>query len=149
MPACQGRPAAASYYHPGGLFPCLVTAFEAAWQAGPMTRPPPCGRRLKPPGDGNKQGAARKTAWWAVDGRVSKERETVDKHARVRGITDEQVEEKTGKPWAEWVGILDRWGVAEQGATLTARYLRDEFGLDSWWAQAVTMRYEYERGARG
>ncbi len=30
----------------------------------------------------------------------------------------------------------------------TARYLADQHGLERWWAQAVTIQYEYDRGLR-
>ncbi|MCH7760228.1 hypothetical protein IIA15_02345 [candidate division TA06 bacterium] len=36
----------------------------------------------------------------------------------------------------------------EKGHTLTARYLGEKYGLSGWWAQAVTIRYEWERGLR-
>jgi hypothetical protein len=68
--------------------------------------------------------------------------------AGTRRISDETVQAKTGKAWDEWFAIIDRSGVREDGHTAIARYLRDEQGVSSWWAQAVTVRYEYERGLR-
>jgi len=35
-----------------------------------------------------------------------------------------------------------------KGHTQAAKYLRDKHGLSDWWAQAVTIRYEWERGLR-
>jgi hypothetical protein len=56
--------------------------------------------------------------------------------------------EATGKRSADWYRILDGWGGATKGHTAMAKYLRDEQGVDPWWAQTVTVRYEYERGLR-
>ncbi len=61
-----------------------------------------------------------------------------------RGIS----EERTGRTSADWYRILDEWGAREKGHTLAAHLLR-EYGLSSWWAQAVTIRWEYEGGLRG
>lgn len=63
-------------------------------------------------------------------------------------IGDEAVRAKTGKVWREWFEILDAWGAPEKGHVETARYLGDELGVPPWWAQAVTVRYEQERGLR-
>ncbi len=65
-----------------------------------------------------------------------------------RGFSDAMVKEKTGRTSAEWYALLDAWGAAEKGHTKTAKHLRDEQGLSPWWAQAVTIRHEYERGLR-
>ncbi len=65
-----------------------------------------------------------------------------------RGFSDEVILEKTGKSSAEWYAILDACGAAEKGHTKTAEYLREEYHVGDWWAQAVTVRYEYERGLR-
>ena len=65
-----------------------------------------------------------------------------------RAIGDAAVREKTGKGWEEWFSILDAWGAKEHGHTITAKHLRDSHGLSPWWAQAVTVRHEWERGLR-
>jgi hypothetical protein len=66
----------------------------------------------------------------------------------MRRISDESVKSKTGKGWAEWLVILDAWGTRDKGHTTTAKHLREAHGVDPWWAQAVTIRYEWERGLR-
>ena len=68
--------------------------------------------------------------------------------AGTRRISDESVRAKTGRGWDEWFAILDGSDVKEKGHTAIAKYLRDEQGVSAWWAQAVTVRYEYERGLR-
>ena len=65
-----------------------------------------------------------------------------------RAISDEAVRSKTGRGWDEWFAVLDEWDVPAVGHTATAKRLREELGVDPWWAQAVTVRYEHERGLR-
>ena len=66
----------------------------------------------------------------------------------MRRISDESVKSKTGKGWVDWFAILDAWGERDKGHTATAKHLREAHGVDPWWAQAVTIRYEWERGLR-
>jgi uncharacterized protein YndB with AHSA1/START domain len=63
-------------------------------------------------------------------------------------ISDEAVETRTGKSWAQWFRILDRWGAAKKGHKLTAAWLHETHELPPWWAQTVTVRHEQERGLR-
>jgi hypothetical protein len=63
-------------------------------------------------------------------------------------ISDEAVKTKTGKRWSEWFKILDRFDVKENGHKLAAEHLSDKHKLEPWWSQAVTIRYEWERGLR-
>ena len=64
-------------------------------------------------------------------------------------ISDDAVRAKTDKGWQEWFRLLDKFGRKEKGHTQTTKYLRDQHGLSDWWAQAVTIRYEWEHGLRG
>ena len=45
--------------------------------------------------------------------------------------------------------ILDKFGLKAKVHTQAAKFLRDKHGLSDWWAQAVTIRYEWEKGLRG
>jgi hypothetical protein len=74
--------------------------------------------------------------------------ERVERPGGVRRIGEEAVLDKTGKCWEDWFAILDGWDAGAKGHTATARYLHEAHGVASWWAQAVTGRYEYERVAR-
>ena len=65
-----------------------------------------------------------------------------------RRLSDDSVRRRTGKGWDEWLRLLDDWGAEQRGHTESARYLREAHGISPWWAQAVTVRYEYERGLR-
>ena len=64
-------------------------------------------------------------------------------------ISDGAVQAKTDRVWKDWFRILDTFGVKRNGHTQAARFLRDRHGLSGWWAQAVVIRYEWERGLRG
>lgn len=71
-----------------------------------------------------------------------------DKRAGFRGINDEVVKARTGKSSEQWYSILDRWGMKEKGHKAAARYLMEQYGVSPWWAQCITIRYEWERGFR-
>lgn len=66
-----------------------------------------------------------------------------------RSFSDDSVVSATGKAWAQWYAILDKWNVETHGHTATATYLREKHKLPPWWAQAVTARYEWDRGLKG
>lgn len=70
------------------------------------------------------------------------------KNTGPRGFSEETVKAKTGKSSAEWYAVLDAWDGPSKGHTKMAKYLREEQGVSPWWAQAVTNRYEHERGLR-
>ena len=63
-------------------------------------------------------------------------------------ISDDAVKAKTGKTWAQWFTILDRLDVKTNGHRHAAMSLYDTYKLNPWWSQAVTIRYEWERGLR-
>ena len=91
---------------------------------------------------------------WGVAKGLGKDLKKAHAQAQARGatgyrrISDEAVRTKTGKGWEEWFSILDTWRVKEKGHTKSAKHLREDYGLSPWWAQAVTIRYEWERGLR-
>ena len=63
-------------------------------------------------------------------------------------ISDEKVKEKTGKSWKQWFRILDALDVKTNGHRFASMTLYHKHKLSSWWSQAVTIRYEWERGLR-
>lgn len=65
-----------------------------------------------------------------------------------QAIKDATIQEKTGRPWAEWLSVLDEFGVEKAGHKAAARYLREDHDQSAWWAQTLTVRYEQERGLR-
>lgn len=63
-------------------------------------------------------------------------------------IGDNAVKAKTGRSWNQWFKILDSFDVRANGHKLAAKHLTQKHKLGPWWSQAVTIRYEWERGLR-
>lgn len=64
------------------------------------------------------------------------------------GAADDAVRRGSGKGWAEWIEILDRWDATGHTHAEIARHLREQHGVPGWWAQSVTVGYERARGMR-
>jgi hypothetical protein len=64
------------------------------------------------------------------------------------GVKDKTILEKSGKSWAQWVRILDDIDGTKLSHTKIATYVHEEFGVDGWWSQSVTVGYERIRGLR-
>ena len=64
-------------------------------------------------------------------------------------ISDETAVRRTGRRWDEWFSLLDAWGASGQSHAEIARHLREQHGVDGWWAQSLTVGYERARGRRG
>jgi len=63
-------------------------------------------------------------------------------------FSEEVVKEKTGKSSEDWYMLIDAAEGKKIGHTAIAKLLKNEYGLSGWWAQAITNRYEHERGLR-
>jgi uncharacterized protein YndB with AHSA1/START domain len=66
-------------------------------------------------------------------------------------VSDDAVRNATGRGWDEWVTVLDDAGAEEMShkeiaAMLTQSGLIGDAG--GWWAQSVTVGYEYAKGRR-
>jgi len=68
--------------------------------------------------------------------------------ARLAGMSDAAVKQKTGRDWAGWVRALDGIRAHELEHREIALRLRQEFDVSAWWAQSVTVAYERIRGLR-
>jgi hypothetical protein len=62
--------------------------------------------------------------------------------------SDEKLAEATGRDWATWLSILDRWGAGERKHREIADHLINEHSVPGWWAQSITTGYERARGMR-
>jgi len=62
-------------------------------------------------------------------------------------VTDEQVIEKTGKPIAEWIGILDAFAAAEKKSNEVVNHLQTGFNVPRYWARTLTTRYLKSKAA--
>jgi hypothetical protein len=68
--------------------------------------------------------------------------------ARIGGMSDEIVAEKTGRTWQEWVELLDRAHATTMTHTAIATLLYDKHDVPGWWCQMVAVGYERIRGLR-
>lgn len=68
--------------------------------------------------------------------------------AKIAGMSDEIVKEKTGRNWKEWVAVLDKASAAEMTHTAIAAHLHKKLGVPGWWCQMVAVGYERIRGLR-
>jgi hypothetical protein len=64
------------------------------------------------------------------------------------GASDEALVKRTGHEWAHWYRILDSWGAATKPHPEIARFLNLDLGVEGWWAQELTVRYEMAIGRR-
>jgi hypothetical protein len=62
--------------------------------------------------------------------------------------SDEAVLGATGRSYEDWFRLLDEAGMAARRHGEIASALSDHHGVDSWWAQTVTVGYERARGLR-
>lgn len=69
-------------------------------------------------------------------------------YAKLAGMADARIADKTGHTWSEWVHLLDRDKAAEMAHPDIARLVSDKHGVPPWWTQAVTVGYERIKGLR-
>lgn len=96
---------------------------------------------------GERYGAARRTLIAQADARPSAAgsgRAWVAEPVQ----TDAVIREATGRGWDDWADLLDAWPGNADGHTAIATHVRDDLGVDGWWAQAVTVGYERITGRR-
>lgn len=67
---------------------------------------------------------------------------------KVAGISNEAVQAKTGRGWEEWFAVLEAVGARQMKHQAIANYLYEQYGMDGWWAQMVTVGYEQAHGLR-
>jgi hypothetical protein len=63
-------------------------------------------------------------------------------------MSEASIRKGTGRSWDDWFRRLDAWGATTHTHTEIARHVRDTEGVDGWWAQSVTVGYEWARGMR-
>jgi hypothetical protein len=69
-------------------------------------------------------------------------------YAKVAGMSDAVLKEKTGCTWDAWVGALDYYGAAEMSHRDIAKLVGEKFKVGDWWTQTVTVGYERIKGLR-
>lgn len=65
-----------------------------------------------------------------------------------QSLTDEAVEKATGKGWTEWFTILRQEKADKLPHREIAKLLSDQYNVDGWWAQSITVEYERHLGRR-
>jgi uncharacterized protein YndB with AHSA1/START domain len=65
-----------------------------------------------------------------------------------RPISDAAVKKATGKDRAQWFALLNRAGAKKMSHKEIAQWLHDNHIKKGWWAQMLTVEYEYARGKR-
>ena len=68
--------------------------------------------------------------------------------AKLAGTSDKVIRERTGKTWAQWVRTLDAIDAVKMTHTNLAKHVHEQYQIDGWWSQAVTVGYERIRGLR-
>jgi hypothetical protein len=67
--------------------------------------------------------------------------------AKIAGMSDAVVEEKTGRNWAQWTELLDAQRAMDKPHREITQ-LVSSLGTPDWWTQMVTVGYERIRGLR-
>lgn len=61
---------------------------------------------------------------------------------------DAVIRAATGRSWAQWFRLLDRFAVADAGHSATVRHLADAHACPRWWRQRIAEAYAQARGLR-
>jgi hypothetical protein len=69
-------------------------------------------------------------------------------HAALAGMSDEKIAASTGRPWREWVRVLDADGAQSMPHRDIAALVHTRYRVGDWWAQTVTVGYERIKGLR-
>ncbi|MES2177056.1 MAG: hypothetical protein V4550_04260 [Gemmatimonadota bacterium] len=69
-------------------------------------------------------------------------------YAKVAGMSDAVIAEKTGCSWERWTYALDRHKAYELSHADIAKLVKEKYKTDSWWTQTVTVGYERIKGLR-
>lgn len=64
------------------------------------------------------------------------------------GTSSEAAENATGKPWSEWMAILDAAGGREMSHKQLVDHLGRHYRVSGWWMQQIAVAYENSRGLR-
>ena len=63
-------------------------------------------------------------------------------------ITEASVRRATGGSRDNWFALLDASGAVKRMHKDIVAWLMNEYGVDGWWAQSLTVEYEQARGLR-
>jgi uncharacterized protein YndB with AHSA1/START domain len=69
-------------------------------------------------------------------------------YAKLAGMSDAVIKEKTGCTWEKWVKSLDYYGAERMSHREIATLVSEKYKVPSWWTQTVTVGYERIKGLR-
>jgi len=72
----------------------------------------------------------------------------VKDYAKLAGMSDAVIKEKTGCAWDKWVKSLDYHGAEKMSHREIAQLVSEKYKVPSWWTQTVTVGYERIKGIR-
>lgn len=64
------------------------------------------------------------------------------------GTSSEAAEKATGKPWSEWMTLLDEAGGRSMSHKEIVAWLGRNHRVSAWWMQQIAVAYENSRGLR-
>src|SRR6185369_17849812 len=69
-------------------------------------------------------------------------------YAKLAGMSDAVIKERTGCTWERWVKALDNKGADKMSHRDIATLVSEKYKVPSWWTQTVTVGYERIKGLR-
>jgi hypothetical protein len=87
-------------------------------------------------------------AYTTARAHLEKKPKTKTDYARLAGMSDEKVKEKTGCTWERWVRALDHHGAEQMSHREIAELVSKKYKVADWWTQTVTVGYERIKGLR-
>jgi uncharacterized protein YndB with AHSA1/START domain len=87
-------------------------------------------------------------AYTAARAHLTKKRTTKIDYARLAGMSDVKVKDKTGCTWERWVRTLDDHGAENMSHREIAELVSTKYKVPDWWTQTVTVGYERIKGLR-
>jgi len=62
-----------------------------------------------------------------------------------KDIKEEVIIKRTRRSFTDWRKILDKFDVKKNGHKAAVDFLVNDHQVNSWWAQVLVIRYEYEK----
>ena len=95
-----------------------------------------------------KTGEAYTAARTQVLRKTTKPTKPAPEYAKLAGMADAVVKEKTGRDWTEWVTTLDKHEAERKQHGEIASLVSGTYKVADWWSQMVTVGYERIKGLR-
>jgi hypothetical protein len=87
-------------------------------------------------------------AYTTARAHLAKKPKSKTDYAKLAGMGDDKLKEKTGCTWERWVRALDQHGAAEMSHREIAELVSKKYKVPDWWTQTVTVGYERIKGLR-